>query len=602
MRLLLVEDDELLAHQLRVELNSRGYVIDKVSDGEAGWNYSQAIVYDLIVLDVTLPKLDGIALCRKLRQNKYKGPILLLAANTEKDEKVKGLDAGADDYMIKPCTIEELSARIRALLRRGEALGGPILRWGQLSLDPTSREVTYQKRYLSLSAKEYNLLELLIRHPRRIFSSATILDHLWSFEEVPGEDTVRAHIKRLRKKLNAAGAREIIETVYGMGYRLNSAFATLPDNQEVDQEVSEQIRQKVAQTWEKLRSPLLARIDDIDKFIAEKTPENCQSAQSAAHKLVGSLGMFGFHKGSEIALEIENLLKAWDNNDKNWQNLQDYLRKLRVEFPDEADQKKKNQAINDLFPVNEIKILLITQDKDWQEALLESGKKWGMTFIVPRNIENALPESEDELSTPDVILLDLDGESLNSLEKLSHHYPQVPVIVVTGSENFGQRLEAARKGGKRFTIKSTPPMDMLALVRDAVYLQPSPALNVLAVDDDEMILEFLVQTLSPWGFQVTTLQKQEGFWETLESLKPDLLLLDVEMEGITGIELCQVVRNARVWDNLPIIFFTSCVSADTVQTIFNAGADDYIAKPIQGRELVGRIIKRIERHQAAIRN
>lgn len=220
MRLLLVEDDRLLAQKLVTDLISQHYAVDVATDGEMGWDYAQSVTYDLILLEVSLPKRDGITLCRQLRDKNYHGPILLLTAYQASGAKVRGLDAGADDYVLKPCTTEELLARIRALLRRRDAFSTPLLVWGDLRLDPSTCQVSFKDQLLSLSAKEYSLIQLLIRQPRRIFSSNEILDQLWSFDNVPGKDTVRAHIKRLRKKLQEVGAENCIETVYGMGYRL----------------------------------------------------------------------------------------------------------------------------------------------------------------------------------------------------------------------------------------------------------------------------------------------------------------------------------------------------------------------------------------------
>ncbi|MBE9110929.1 response regulator transcription factor, partial [Nodosilinea sp. LEGE 07298] len=226
MRILLVDDDELLTQQLADFLVSQHYAVDVVLDGEAGWDYAQAADYDLIVLDINLPKLDGIRLCQKLRQARYGNPILLLTAQGDSSDKVVGLDAGADDYLVKPCTLNELSARIRALLRRPSTLKNPVLRSGDLCIDPSTCEVTYQGKLLSLSPKEYSLLELFLRRPQQVFSSTSILEHLWSFDDTPAEETVRTHIKRLRHKLKAVGAGTVIDTVYGMGYRLQPPLAT----------------------------------------------------------------------------------------------------------------------------------------------------------------------------------------------------------------------------------------------------------------------------------------------------------------------------------------------------------------------------------------
>ncbi|PZD72586.1 Response regulator MprA [Acaryochloris thomasi RCC1774] len=221
MKLLVVEDDERIAEALAEDLTEQNYAVEVAYDGEAGWGLLQAFTYDLVLLDVMLPKMDGIELCQRLRAHGQSMPVLMLTARDTITDKVLGLDAGADDYVIKPCALEELSARIRALLRRGSTTAPPVLEWADLQLDPNTCEVTYQEQSLSLTPKEYSLLELFLRNQRRVFSRAQILEHLWAFEVLPEEDTVKAHIKGLRHKLKSAGASpDLIETVYGFGYRL----------------------------------------------------------------------------------------------------------------------------------------------------------------------------------------------------------------------------------------------------------------------------------------------------------------------------------------------------------------------------------------------
>jgi len=222
MRILLVEDDDRITRGLSEALADQNYVVDIADDGEAGWDFIEAAPYDLILLDVMLPKLDGIALCRKLRQNGHRTPVLMLTARDTSQDKVLGLDVGADDYVVKPFDLQELMARVRALLRRGDARTPPVLEWGPLRLDPNTCEVTYGENSLHLTPKEYGLLELFLRSNPRVLSRDAILDHLWSFEDTPGEDTVKTHLRRLRQKLKAAGApANFIETVYGLGYRLH---------------------------------------------------------------------------------------------------------------------------------------------------------------------------------------------------------------------------------------------------------------------------------------------------------------------------------------------------------------------------------------------
>ena len=220
MRILLVEDDVCLAETLAEALTDQRYVVDLVTDGEAGWNQAKIIDYDLMVLDVMLPELDGVSLCQRLRSHGYRMPVLLLTACDTVTDKISGLDAGADDYVVKPVDLGELFARIRALLRRGTS-SPPILEWGNLRLNPSTYEVLYEQSPLHLTPKEYSLLELLLRNGRRVLSRSVIIEHVWSLEAPPEEYTVKVHMRSLRQKLRTAGAPEdLIETVHGMGYRL----------------------------------------------------------------------------------------------------------------------------------------------------------------------------------------------------------------------------------------------------------------------------------------------------------------------------------------------------------------------------------------------
>lgn len=225
MRILIVEDDDRIAKPLAEDLRHQHHVVEIAGDGLEGWEYAQAIAYDLILLDLMLPKLDGISLCQQLRQSQYKALILMLTAKDTTSDKIIGLDAGADDYLVKPFDLEELAARIRALCRRSAETKPPVLTYGKLQLDPASNEVNYDGQVLILTPKEYMILELFMRHGDRVFSRSEILDKLWEFDKVvtAGDQTVRTHITNLRHKLKEAGmSTDCIETVYGLGYRLRS--------------------------------------------------------------------------------------------------------------------------------------------------------------------------------------------------------------------------------------------------------------------------------------------------------------------------------------------------------------------------------------------
>lgn len=224
MRILLVEDDLCLAQTLAEVLTDQLYVVDVVHDGEVGWHQLKALNYDLLLLDVRLPKLDGMSLCHRLRSHGYHLPILMLTACDTIHDEINGLDVGADDYLVKPVDLQKLLARIRALLRRGCMTSSPILVWGDLRLNPSTYEVSYRQTPVHLTPKEYALLELLLRNGRRVLSRRVMIEHVWPLEATPEEHTVKVHIRGLRQKLKAAGAADdLIETVHSIGYRLHPA-------------------------------------------------------------------------------------------------------------------------------------------------------------------------------------------------------------------------------------------------------------------------------------------------------------------------------------------------------------------------------------------
>ncbi|AFZ14996.1 two component transcriptional regulator, winged helix family [Crinalium epipsammum PCC 9333] len=222
MKILIVEDDSSLSEALAAALSDQLYVVDVVANAEDAWLQSKTFNYDLILLDVMLPMLDGISFSKQLRTHGNATPILMLTARDGITNKVAGLDAGADDYLIKPVDLAELLARIRALLRRGSVNLLPILEWGKLRLNPITHELTYNNFPVNLTAKEFSLVELFMRQPLRVFTHRFILENLWQSEEPPGENTIKVHIKSIRDKFKKVLApSDLIETIYGVGYRLN---------------------------------------------------------------------------------------------------------------------------------------------------------------------------------------------------------------------------------------------------------------------------------------------------------------------------------------------------------------------------------------------
>ncbi|MCG6133734.1 MAG: response regulator [Nostoc sp. LLA-1] len=505
MRILVVEDDELNSYVLSAILSNQNYAVEVAHDGDMAWDLIETYDYDLILSDIMLPKLDGISLCRKIRSSGRQMPVLLLTGCNSSHEKAIGLDAGADDYVVKPFEQEELVARVRALLRRSGTTVQPILEWGNLQLDPSSCEVHYADNLLSLTPKEYALLELFLRNNRRLFSCGMILEHLWSYEDTPGEEAVRTHIKGLRQKLKAVGAPgDLIETVYGIGYRLKQQEDEAKKSQEVEQPKTkksqppqelptpEQTLAAIAGIWQKFQGRVDEQVRIIEQAIAliqtglelSDMRERLSPAVKEAHTLAGSLGTFGLPEGSRLARQIEQLLKS----NQPWQpdeitNLQNWVKLLRQEITAKADSTTN------------------------------------------------LPTTAAELPG--------DGTLKNNLAQ----------------------AEA----------------------------------KILAVDDDPQILALLQTLLPPWGLQVITLNDPRQFWETLTTVAPDLLILDIEMPHIGGLELCQEVRHDPSWSELPILFLTVHSDAEILNQVFSVGADDFVNKPIIGPELVTRIINRLER-------
>jgi len=218
VKLLVIEDDLKLARLLTRVLQEEGYVVDGCSKGEPGLRQASSGLYDLVVLDWMLPDLDGLSLCRRLRELGASLPILMLTSRAELSERVMALDAGVDDYVVKPFEIEELVARIRALLRRIAGLGRT--RVGALELDPQRRRVTLGSALLELTAREQSLLAYLARRADQVVTRSELLAHVWSQQFDPGSNLVEVHVSRLRDKLGRAAW--MVETVRGVGYRLRS--------------------------------------------------------------------------------------------------------------------------------------------------------------------------------------------------------------------------------------------------------------------------------------------------------------------------------------------------------------------------------------------
>ena len=618
MKILIVEDNEITANILAQELTIHNYTVETITDGQKGLELAQAFHYDLLLLDIILPSLDGISLCRQLRSHGLHMPILLLSAKDSSTDRVMGLEAGADDYVVKPYELNELIARIQALLRRGSSTLQNILTWEQLQLDPDACQVTYRGELLHLTRKEYSILELILRNPRRIFSRSAMLDHIWLSGDFPQEDAVSTQIKGLRQKLKAAGMTiNLIDTVYGLGYRLKAPpsepsaseseedglIAKTSVEQPDKREAQAKVKAVVEKLWLKFKQGLGTKIGLFEQVISQLSggsldEELRSSAQAEAHRLIGSLGTFGLPQGSEVVRQIDKLLRLESLGQNEVQQLQELVDKLKQV----VESKASTTAENDVKKSG--RLLVIDDDLVLTEQLKEQAIACGLQVEVatdPTSARKAISKHP-----PDVIVLDLTfpkttESGLTLLAEIRQRTPSIPVLIMTGQNQLSlpavalrYRVEIARLGGA-FLQKPIAPGEILKAVTEQLNRTQKIEAKVLIVDDDHLMLNALSTMLQPWGLQVTTLAEPQQFWQVLSDCSPDLLILDIDMPDFSGIELCQVVRNDPRWSNLPVLFLSGYKDTEIMNQVFAVGADDFVHKPIVEPELMARIMNRLER-------
>lgn len=221
--MLMVEDERRISAYVKRGLEEQGYAVDAVFGGREALYWAGSTPYDLILLDVLLPGLDGFTVCRELRHRGTRAPILMLTARDSVDDRVAGLDAGADDYLVKPFALKELLARLRALTRRTDSADRqPVLRVADLSMDTNSHRVSRGERPVDLTAKEYAVLECFLREPDRVLSRTAIAEHVWSYDSLIQSNVVDVYIRNLRRKIDDGHDLRLIQTVRGAGYRIST--------------------------------------------------------------------------------------------------------------------------------------------------------------------------------------------------------------------------------------------------------------------------------------------------------------------------------------------------------------------------------------------
>lgn len=221
-KILIVEDEDMLSDPIRIYLTMEHHLVEVVEDGLEAAERLKFYKYDLVIMDWVLPSLSGIDVCKQFRASGGTTPILMLTAKCQTQEKVSALDAGADDYLTKPFEVQEVSARVRALLRRPQSMAGNSLSARNVVMEPSTYKVTREGQEVQLLPKEFALLEFFMRHPNQVFSAEALLDRVWSSDSEASPETIRTYIKRLRQKIDTPGQNSMLSTVHGVGYKLDA--------------------------------------------------------------------------------------------------------------------------------------------------------------------------------------------------------------------------------------------------------------------------------------------------------------------------------------------------------------------------------------------
>ncbi|EDX85057.1 GGDEF domain protein [Synechococcus sp. PCC 7335] len=587
------------------------YQVDIASDEVSVLGLARRSNYDLVLLGLSLSELKSIDFCRRLRSQSRDILILLLSVEEAVAKKIIGVKGGADSYLTKPLDLDQLLIKVRSLLHHKQPHTSPLLAWSNVRLDSVSYAA-------SMSAKTTNTLERNLGvAPKPLDSKGS---HTQSLD--PLSATWNQHCLKYLEL--AVSLNEVIP------------FLQAQDSTHLAK------RHKAVDT----------------KATDNDTKKNAvlRRSQAAAHTLKGTLGSFGLNQASQIASQIEIYLSMTSSlttrQIEQLERLIDSLEHSLVRFEPDASisnssfdssslESSTSAFADNLTPATFVTYprlesnnasvtksatgtvldalysptlghqsghqssvvydwLIIDSDQHMTESLLHQASISGLYPQVAHSLTEARRRLAQQL--PNVVTFDPScapswGEGIAFLAELTSEYPSLPILVISEQDSLTARVNVVRSGGCTFLHK---PMDVAQILETVAYTvtkRASTDVRIVALDDNPETLLHLQSLLGPWGFQLTLLSEPTQLWQALEKTLPDLLILDLEMPQFNGLELCQVIRSDPRTAQIPILFLSAHTAPEIVREVFEAGADDYISKPVVDHELIGRILNRLERQR-----
>ncbi len=581
MKVLVVEDDTSLSEHLAQALRANHYQVEVAADGEAGLDLVEGGNYDLVLLDLYLPRLNGISFCQQLRAEGSEIPIVLMTAERAAASQIMCLDAGADDYVVKPLNINELLARMRAVLRRSKPRILPLLVWADVCLDPSSCEVFCHGQRLHLTSREYQILELLLRNPHRVFSLDALIERLWPMERVPSDNAVRTHIKSVRQKLRQAGVEGMIETVYGLGYRLSnpdpfdsSAASVRAGAATASARTTPKAPDPLRATWERHRPKYLEMVASLRDAISSSQAQDlvdtgvkCRAlrrSQAVIHTLKGTLGSFGLTQASQIAGQIEAC--------------------LRIPLPFTATQLNQLRTL-----IEALRQSLESHTPEPHTPEPHTPEPFAPRFFIPKSF--ASESFTSEFFTPRFFPLESFGaESL----PLSSSPTQTNYLSSNSSTPASLPTQPTA-GGELPPI--TGSFSDASLHRHSSYQPAAVVYEWLIIDNDRQMIESLLGKASILGIQPQIAYSPDEAWRRLAQHVPTVVTFDLNCATSWNEGIAFLAELTRQYPSLSLVVLSDRDTLNARVNIVRSGGCTFLPKPVDVAQVLETVSHIISQHQ-----